>query len=63
MAEQPAEHVQILLNSTLDEESNDAPPLNFGGEDADQLTSIQGNSSGFLFKFSSWSTSVCLYCL
>ena len=44
MAEQPAEHVQILLNSTLDEESNDAPPLDLdGGEDADQLTSIQGN--------------------
>ena len=43
MAEQPAEHVQILLNSTLDEESNDAPPLDFGGEDTDQLTSIQGN--------------------
>ena len=42
--QQQPEHVHILLNSTLDEESSDAPPLDFGGEDTDQLTSIQGIS-------------------
>ena len=38
------EHVQILLNSTFDEENSESggPPLEFG-EDADQLESIQGN--------------------
>ena len=45
---QKDEHVRILLNSTLDEETiieSGAPPLNFeedGDEDADQMTSIQG---------------------